>query len=216
MNRKHILAFLRYFLPLTGIIVLVSYFYADSQRAVERSHHEAAEQLNVRLGAGMLDRRLLIVGRDLRLLASSQALKRYLEHGDTAELGRIAEDFLAFAEARAAYDQIRLLDPAGQELVQIEHDGQQARIRPAAALQNMAERDDFRDSIGLPAGRIAVSPLDLNVENGQVALPSARPCVSPCRWPTAGAGRAASSPSAIAPAKCWATSPTSPPRPPTT
>ncbi|MFN4341052.1 MAG: PAS domain-containing protein [Azonexus sp.] len=171
MNRKHILAFLRYFLPLTGIIVLVSYFYADSQRAVERSQHEAAEQLNVRLGAGMLDRRLLIVGRDLRLLAASQALKRYLEHGDMAELGRIAEDFLAFAEARAAYDQIHLLDPAGQELVRIEHDGQQARIRPAAALQNMAERDDFRDSIGLPAGRIAVSPLDLNVENGQVAPP---------------------------------------------
>ena len=171
MNRKSILAFLRYFLPLTGIIVLVSYFYADSHRDAERSHREAAEQLNVRLGAGMLDRRLLIVGRDLRLVATSRALKRYLEQGEPQELGRIAEDFLGFAEARAAYDQVRLLDPAGQEIVRIDHDGQQARIRAPAQLQNKADRYYFRDSIGLPAGSIYVSPLDLNVENGQLETP---------------------------------------------
>jgi len=171
VNSKSILAFLRYFLPLTGVILLISYFYADSHRDAERSHREASEVLNVGLGAGMLDRRLLIVGRDLRLVAASGALKRYVESGENRELSRITEDFLGFAEARAAYDQIRLLDPAGQEIVRIDHDGKQGRVIAPAQLQNKADRYYFRDSIGLPAGSIYVSPLDLNVENGQIETP---------------------------------------------
>ena len=73
------LAFLRHFLPLAGTIVLASYFYAGSHRDSARSRIEAAEVVNVRLGAGMLDRRLLIVIRDLHIVAASSAVRDALQ-----------------------------------------------------------------------------------------------------------------------------------------
>ncbi|MBS1129885.1 MAG: hypothetical protein H6R16_887 [Proteobacteria bacterium] len=171
MNPRNILTFLRYFVPLAGFILLVTVFYADSHRDAERSHLEADELLNVRLGAGALDRRLLIIVRDLRIVAAGSALKRFTEDGDVLEINRIAEDFLGFSGARIGYSQLRLLDLTGQEIVRIDHDGKQARIADRAQLKNKADRYYFRDSIGLPPGAIYLSPLDLNIENGRVETP---------------------------------------------
>ncbi len=171
MSPRYLFTFLRYFLPLAGFVLLATYFYADSHRDIERSNLEASEELNVRLGAGMLDRRLLILVRDLRILASDSAMQRFIEHGDVQELRRIEEDFLGFSSARNAYDQIRLLDTTGQEIVRVDHDGKNTHVVEASKLQNKADRYYFRDSIGLPAGRIYISPLDLNIERGQIEIP---------------------------------------------
>ena len=132
------LAFLRYFLPLAGTIILASYFYADSHRNSARSRIEAAEVVNVRLGAGMLDRRLLIVISDLHIAAAGSAVKRYVDSGSRQELSRVAEDFQGFSQARTNYDQIRLLDLDGQEIVRVDHRDGQAQIVTSQKLQNKA------------------------------------------------------------------------------
>ena len=163
--------FLRYFLPLAGLILLASFFYADSHRDAKRSQLEASEALNVRLGAGMLDRRLLIVLRDLRIVAAGSALRRFVEIKNPQELERIAEDFLGFAEARNGYAQVRLLDAQGQEIVRVDHDGKHARIVQKPGLQRKADSYYFLDSINIPPGAIYVSPLDLNIEHGEIEKP---------------------------------------------
>ena len=165
------LAFLRYFLPLAGTIILASYFYADSHRNSARSRIEAAEVVNVRLGAGMLDRRLLIVIRDLHIAAAGSAVKRYVDSGSRQELSRVAEDFQGFSQARTNYDQIRLLDLDGQEIVRVDHRDGQAQIVTSQKLQNKADRYYFQDIIKLPPGALYLSPLDLNSEQGQIETP---------------------------------------------
>jgi len=171
VNLKPALAFLRYFLPLAGTIVLATFFYADSHRDSERSRIEAAEVLNVRLGAGMLDRRLVTVISDLHIVAASSSLKRYIESGTAQELRRVAEDFLGFSEARTNYAQLRLLDLKGQEIVRINHHDGRAQIVDDDQLQNKARRYYFRDSIALPPGTLYLSPLDLNSDQGQIETP---------------------------------------------
>lgn len=171
MSRRNALLLLRYFLPLAGLILLATYFYADSHRDTRRGHVEAEEQLTVNLGASMLDRRLQAIVRDLRIVAAAPSLKRHIETGNPRELALIAEDLLGFSNAHSGYDHLRLLSATGQEIVRIDHDGKEGHTVARANLQNQASSPYFRDSIKLSPGALYVSPLDLDIENGRIETP---------------------------------------------
>ena len=116
---------------------------------------------------------------DVIFLSQSQALTQYLESHEldsdsvlTAESQAALErEFLAFAQARKIYDQIRFLDTTGQEIVRINTGFEgESTVVPQKDLQNKADRYYFEDSISLPPGEIFVSPLDLNVEQGMIEI----------------------------------------------
>ncbi|MCF6277435.1 MAG: GAF domain-containing protein, partial [Anaerolineales bacterium] len=73
---------------------------------------------------------------------------------------------------RLIFDQIRFIDAEGQEVARVNttRDGV-STIVPLEDLQNKADRYYFTDSIGLAAGEIFISPLDLNVEHGEIETP---------------------------------------------
>ncbi len=117
--------------------------------------------------------------QDVIYLSQSQSLAQYLaaqangldEDEIEQKLQATHQDFLAFAKARGVYDQIRFLDAAGQEIVRINtsSDGR-AVVVPEANLQNKAGRYYFDDTLNLSSGQLFVSPLDLNVEQGQIEI----------------------------------------------
>jgi len=72
--KRPAIEFLRWFAPMAGVILLVTYFYIDSQRLAERTRIETGELLNVKLGAGVLDRRVQMLIGDLRALATALGL----------------------------------------------------------------------------------------------------------------------------------------------
>lgn len=117
---------------------------------------------------------------DVRFLGQAAVLENYLEMRETlsdpdaltAVRDTLNAEFLAFAQARQVYDQVRFIDADGQEVVRIDTTANGvATIVPPAELQNKDGRYYFEETMALEAGDIYISPLDLNVEQGQIEEP---------------------------------------------
>ncbi|RIX49665.1 MAG: PAS domain S-box protein [Rhodocyclales bacterium GT-UBC] len=169
--KRPLIDFFRWFLPMAGAILLITYFYVDSQRFAERSRIESVEMLNVKLGAGVLDRRVQMLISDLRALATDSSLKNYIETSAAKERQEVEDDFVGFSLAKPSYDKIRWFDIQGNELIRIDRRHGRPQKRLHGELQNKAERYFFTEGMALPAGGIYVSPLDLNIEGGQIEVP---------------------------------------------
>lgn len=169
--RRPVLDFLRWFAPMAGVILLITYFYIDSQRITERTRIESGEVLNVKLGAGVLDRRVQMLIGDLRALATDGALHGYIENNGSKERRQVEEDFVGFSQAKPGYDKIRWLDEQGNEQIRIDQRNGAIVKRQGKDLQNKADRYFFAPAMALPAGGIYVSPLDLNIDGGQIEVP---------------------------------------------
>lgn len=109
---------------------------------------------------------------DLDVLTSHVELTEFINNDlETYETHHLEQEFLGFSKAQATYDQIRLLDLNGNEIIRINHNGQTAEIIPKNDLQNKRDRYYFQEAIELNEGEIYISPLDLNIENGVIEEP---------------------------------------------
>jgi len=96
--------------------------------------------------------------------------KTLIEKEETAEQLKAVETlFEKFSQVKKVYIQIRYLDNAGQERVRVDFDGNSTKI--IQQLQNKKHRSYFQESINLLPGKIYISPLDLNIERGQIENP---------------------------------------------
>ncbi|MBP20309.1 MAG: hypothetical protein CMQ21_15660 [Gammaproteobacteria bacterium] len=125
---------------------------------VELMHKVMADEM-VRL---VTDSRLLLDGIDRHIFKTGQT-DLYSE--------KLIEQFISFSNIRGIYDQIRILDKKGDEIIRINYDKGNAFSVPRNGLQNKASRYYFEQTIKAPRGSIYISPLDLNVENNVVELP---------------------------------------------
>jgi diguanylate cyclase (GGDEF)-like protein/PAS domain S-box-containing protein len=78
---------------------------------------------------------------------------------------------MAFSAQKRIYDQLRLLDIHGKEILRINLTPGGATIIPREQLQHKANRYYFKDAMSLPPGEIYLSPLDLNMENRKIEQP---------------------------------------------
>ncbi|SDW79929.1 response regulator [Marinobacter mobilis] len=108
---------------------------------------------------------------DIRLLAESPTIRRFLNDGNESARAESASVLKAFCTAYGQYDQLRIIGPDGQELIRVDYDEGQCREVSRAELQNKSDRYYFKESLTLAAGEVFVSPLDLNVEQGKVEVP---------------------------------------------
>ena len=90
---------------------------------------------------------------------------------DKADLSEKSTFFLNFAKAKKIYDQVRYIDMNGREKIRVDYRNKKAHLIPAAELQSKAERYYFKEAIKLPPDTVYTSPLDLNIEKGQLEIP---------------------------------------------
>ena len=94
---------------------------------------------------------------------------------DRSEINRFAVKrlFGNLSNVTALYDQIRILDMTGMEVVRVDYENEYASplVVPDQDLQDKSNRDYFPICRDLPKDGIYISRLDLNVENGQVEIP---------------------------------------------
>ena len=83
----------------------------------------------------------------------------------------LAIAFLEFSKYKEIYDQVRLLDRHGMEVVRINYNAGQPAIVGEDGLQNKGKRYYFTDTIRLHENGVYVSPFDLNIEQDQVEIP---------------------------------------------
>ncbi len=123
-----------------------------------------------------IDRQSLInnlenVFSDVHFLAGMDALDSYLNTGNPAYLDVLKHDYLHFCRTDRHYDQIRFLDSSGMEIVRINYNAGALSIVPAKDLQDKSKRYYFSEVFRLQPGKIYISPLDLNIEHGEIELP---------------------------------------------
>ena len=88
---------------------------------------------------------------------------------------RLAGRLVSELKANPDYLQFRVIGVAdgGREIVRVDRQvpGGPIRIAPDQELQQKGDRPYFQQAIGLPAGEVYVSPVELNVEHGSIQVP---------------------------------------------
>jgi diguanylate cyclase (GGDEF)-like protein/PAS domain S-box-containing protein len=129
------------------------------------------EAARIEIARNLLAQDFAVVTSDLRILATTPALRRYLDRGSPAEFDDLSGLLLSISRATRRYDQVRYLDENGFEIIRVNYNAGQPALVPRDQLQDKSGRYFFRDTIRLGKGGIFVSPLDLNVEHDRLELP---------------------------------------------
>jgi HAMP domain-containing protein len=115
---------------------------------------------------------------DLFYLRDSNDVGLYLTSklkGDDATrqlmLGNLRSSFQKFSQNRGIYDQVRLLDSTGMELIDIQYDGNKADIIPDDRLENKISRYPIYSTLKLPEGGLFISQFDLKHLKDKAELP---------------------------------------------
>jgi len=116
------------------------------------------------------------LSNDLRHIAYTLAFLRdqveaHLSSTSKETINFFKLDLLSFINTSDLYDQIRLIDPSGMEVARVNYNNGYPSIVPEERLQFKGDRFYFKQSIGLDKGEIYISPMDLNIEHGQVERP---------------------------------------------
>jgi putative methionine-R-sulfoxide reductase with GAF domain len=156
-----------------GFTLYTVYTNLNTQVANEQATDVKAKTVNV-------EAFLAGTQSDAIFLSQSSALVHYLAETEAGASPNVIADaraaleseFLAFAQARLFYDQVRFLDASGQEIVRVNTSRQGVSTVVAQAdLQNKGDRYYFQNSVDLLPGAVYISPLDLNVEGGKIEIP---------------------------------------------
>lgn len=163
--------FLIYFMPLFIILlfILIGLIVGDFLRTSKLIN--ANEKLQINIIKKTLTQDLAEIGPDLRILMQSENFQDYLAQPGPKTKKDLEKTFSLFANYRRVYSQIRFIDINGAEKARVDFSNARLIHVPESQLQNKSARYYFKESIMLERGDIFVSPLDLNVEHGQVEKP---------------------------------------------
>jgi len=174
-SRKNILGVLKRFLALflVGAALLggLGAAYYKMESGSRKGDIEVTESSALSILRHTIDQDFYMVKSDLVFLSHHDCLKSFLDAGLIEDRGCVARDFLALSAAKTIYDQIRFLDEQGMEVVRVNFNNGQPAVVPEENLQPKGKRYYFTDTFRLGKGEMYVSPLDLNIEKGQVERP---------------------------------------------
>ncbi|MCP4417558.1 MAG: GAF domain-containing protein [Chloroflexi bacterium] len=159
-------------------LLIGSYFIVPMVADVE--DQVAADQIHdLEVKVASIEAFLANLQSDALFISQSSPLVAYLEAVESGDISEIAatlialeEEFRIFAQNHSVYDQMRYLDASGQEIVRINVDSDgNYYVVTQDGLQNKGDRYYFQNSRDLESGQIYISPLDLNVEQGEIETP---------------------------------------------
>jgi len=108
---------------------------------------------------------------DLRLLAGNPYLERVLDQTNESNLLALAGEWEVFSAVKRRYEQIRWIDETGMERLRVDLTSNGVRRIDDAQLQDKSQRYYFREAMSLGEGKIYASPIDLNIEHGEIDRP---------------------------------------------
>lgn len=159
----------RLLLPMLAVLGVGIAVVHLRDRARDRLLARRARTDAVEIAARTLEREVEGVRATLLYLAGQSTLRRFLD--GQADRGELEAECAHFCRTSGAYDQMRMLDEDGREVLRINYGGGAARAVPVSELQDKADRYYFVEAASLPRGEVYVSPFDLNVEHGHIEEP---------------------------------------------
>lgn len=166
-KKVHIGYFVIPFLLVFMIMFLVLIFVEKEIRMTKIEELKLHEQRVVKMENEFLGREFSLVLSDLHYL--QHAFKEELL--DSNKWTEIAANWTEFSSQRRIYDQIRFIEASGKEKIRINLDEDGGDIVTERDLQDKKDLYYFIEATKLKDGSVYVSPLDLNVEDGEIEIP---------------------------------------------
>ncbi len=163
--------FLRVFLPFSLLFLAAVgiYLAIDLRHEKTMLRHELEQQIE--LAVASLQRDVTGVIPELHYLVESESLRRFITSDDPQQRAASTADIAAFVRHAQRYDQVRWLDNSGHERLRINHRDGITEICAHGQLQDKSNRYYVQNGLKLKPGEVYISPLDLNIEHGQVEEP---------------------------------------------
>ena len=150
------------------IAISFSIYYINFQFKVEAIRNDNANM--VHNAADVITDQYKYAIADLRILSDSLVMQSYLR--DNGNSQRLLEDeFLLFSKNSGKYDQIRYIDNDGMEIIRVNFNKGNPNVVPENILQNKKDRYYFYKTFEMNEGDVFISPIDLNIENGEIEEP---------------------------------------------
>ncbi len=163
--------FMAVFVPVTiSLMVFHLYMYQGKKRHALHVLTDA-EVHRVTLLAETLRDHFDWISADINYIAHRYMAASLAATNPDLVLAGIENDFLVFCREKKIYDQIVVIDLQGREQLRINYNGGAAYAVSPNELQNKSLRYYVKDCLALGPGNIYISPLDLNVEHGEVEVP---------------------------------------------
>ena len=164
------------FVVLTVSIVIISSGFArykQRQFALARASENAIVDLqmitaDIQSVLRWIMRDLLVL-RDLPNL--QQAINTNSPEQYSTNLKIVEQEFLTLAAHHRIFQQIRFIDRYGKEIIRVNTRDDRTWLTPVEKLQDKSNRYYFQAASKLEPGQVYVSPMDLNVEQGEIERP---------------------------------------------
>ncbi len=163
--------FFSLFTPVALLILAGGWYLGHKRIDVELGMIRAEEINDAVLTARRLDRWLQLPLRHLRALVYEDAVRRVIDDPSPDNSKQLESLFSRLITYYPTYDHLRWIDEAGAERVRVNNVADRPETVAKDRLQNKADCPCFKETMRLKPGQIFLSPLDLNVEHGQVEFP---------------------------------------------
>ncbi|NPD86485.1 cache domain-containing protein [Lentimicrobium sp. L6] len=157
--------------PIFLLVLLGSIFILKTQESLEIKLIKDVETSIVDNKLKNIEEEIGHVIHDLLILKSNRSIEKYWEFQNEEFVNDLSDEILSIVEYQQVYDQCRIIDIHGVEVIRVNYNKGEPVLAPKNQLQNKADRYYFKDAIKLNKGEVFVSSMDLNIENGEIELP---------------------------------------------
>ncbi|MDG3086412.1 diguanylate cyclase [Vibrio hannami] len=164
--------FLRYAFYVTfflSLVIAFIYYVTYEKITVQRASNQFSEIEDMRV---QLLEKYQSVSSDLFYFSQNNLTRSVLETNTPEDIQQLTSVMMKFGMLHHNYDQIRLLDKEGNEVIRINQNEDLSLTNvPESKLQNKKGRYYFDTTKELASGDVYISKFDLNVERGQIEFP---------------------------------------------
>ncbi len=173
-TKQYIILFktLKYFIPIFFLLFSITLTIVVSQEKAELKSIQNIENSIVNGKLENIQENILQVKNDLMILTlNSQMKELWSNKTNDKAINSLSEDFFNICKYRKLYDQVRLINKDGDEIIRINFNNNNPQIVPKEELQNKKNRYYLNNTFKLNKNDFFISPLDLNIEHGEIEQP---------------------------------------------
>ncbi|TXH37022.1 MAG: PAS domain-containing sensor histidine kinase [Rhodospirillaceae bacterium] len=159
------------FVPLALIAWSVLYYLYAQQVTSSRKIIANDQATSVEIARQRVAATINTIKSDVAYLGHQEVLRQWQAAQTPATVQALEREYLSFAENRRLYDQVRLIDARGREVVRVDAAGGGYKLVPPDRLQDKSDRYYVTDTLKLSPQEVYVSPFDLNIEGQKVETP---------------------------------------------
>jgi len=112
-----------------------------------------------------------LIYNDIYVMSKLSLVVDYLDLRDSTLYKDITSYFINYLDVKQVYDQLRILDIYGNEIIRVNYNDGNPNAVSENELQNKSHRYYFTEGMKVGIDDIYVSPLDLNIENKSIEIP---------------------------------------------